>query len=445
MQEAYYGTSCSRDSNRAGLLLRQVRRSLFRLHLGLGTAAAVYICLVSLSGCVVLFEHEILNNTFPDGFDREQASEYHGFVAELGLVAAVELAGARTPVSGPVWARLCRMVDDAAAVLDETGRAPRQGDSDDGRALVIDPPGVNRWHSLLALGSSLFAPACWWPAAPPGVTSTLAGALGGPRPVSAGRPVRRPSHFPDAGLTILRSTADEVEIWCRCDGGPHGFLALSGHAHADALSIEVRCGGVDILTDPGTYCYHGQPNWRGYFRSTVGHNTIELEGGDQSVSGGPFLWLRHANARVVDVDTDGEAGVVRWSAEHDGYVALVPPAVHRRSVALDRHRRRLDIVDRITSEVPRRLRMAFHLGPALALHLDGGCAELRWRTPEGSATAWLRLPDELAWSVHRGECHPPLGWYSDRFGVKEPASTLIGAGRTAPGRQELRSRLQFSP
>ena len=66
MQEAYYGTSCSRDSDRAGLLLRQVRRSLFRLHLGLGTAAAVYICLVSLSGCVVLFEHELYRYFSPD-------------------------------------------------------------------------------------------------------------------------------------------------------------------------------------------------------------------------------------------------------------------------------------------------------------------------------------------------------------------------------------------
>ena len=72
-------------------------------------------------------------------------------------------------------------------------------------------------------------------------------------------------------MTILRGPG---EIWCRCDGGPHGFLSIAAHAHADALSVEVRHDGVDVLADPGTYCYHGQPEWRQYFRSTLGHNTL---------------------------------------------------------------------------------------------------------------------------------------------------------------------------
>ena len=77
------------------------------------------------------------------------------------------------------------------------------------------------------------------------------------------------------------------EIWCRFDGGPHGFCSIAAHAHADALSVELRCGGVDVLADPGCYCYHGEPAWRRYFRSTLGHNTLELDGTDQSVVGWP--------------------------------------------------------------------------------------------------------------------------------------------------------------
>ena len=46
-------------------------------------------------------------------------------------------------------------------------------------------------------------------------------------------------------------------MWCRRDAGPHGYLSIAAHAHADALSIEVRHDGVDVLADPGTYCYHG--------------------------------------------------------------------------------------------------------------------------------------------------------------------------------------------
>jgi uncharacterized iron-regulated membrane protein len=66
VENAYRGTSCSRASNRPGPLIRHVRRYLFRLHLGLGAAAVVYICFISLSGCVVLFEHELYRYFSPD-------------------------------------------------------------------------------------------------------------------------------------------------------------------------------------------------------------------------------------------------------------------------------------------------------------------------------------------------------------------------------------------
>ncbi len=202
---------------------------------------------------------------------------------------------------------------------------------------MLDAPEANRWASLLASGAAVFGPASWWPTAAPGVTSATLASLAPERQVVNNRPSRRPWHFADAGMTILRTAPGVApEIWCRCDGGPHGYLAIAAHAHADALSIEVRCGGVDILADPGTYCYHSEPEWRRYFRSTVAHNTVELGGEDQSLSGGPFLWLRHARARIVEVVTTDEEESTRWSADHNGYQALDPPVIHRRSVELER-------------------------------------------------------------------------------------------------------------
>ena len=108
--------------------------------------------------------------------------------------------------------------------------------------------------------------------------------------------------FADAGLVILRSRPEDgPEIWCRCDGGPHGFLSIAAHAHADALSLEVRHDGVDILADPGTYCYHGEPAWREWFRSTAGHNTVEVDSVNQAESGGPFLWTTQVRTDNVDL------------------------------------------------------------------------------------------------------------------------------------------------
>ncbi|GGX15511.1 hypothetical protein GCM10010297_41190 [Streptomyces malachitofuscus] len=254
----------------------------------------------------------------------------------------------------------------------------------------------------------------------------------GPAPALS-RPVSRPGHFPDAGLTVLRGPE---EIWCRCDGGPHGFLSIAAHAHADALSVEVRHDGVDVLADPGTYCYHGQPEWRQYFRSTLGHNTLELDGADQSVSGGPFLWTRHARSRVLAVDTT-DGGVSRWCAEHDGYRG----SVHRRRVELNAARRELRVVDAVRG--PRRaVRLAFHLGPAIASDLEGNRAALTWTRDGEERSAVLELPGRLSWRAHRGETGPPLGWYSPGFGRKEPATTLVGTGFTG-GAEELTTVLGF--
>ena len=61
--------------------------------------------------------------------------------------------------------------------------------------------------------------------------SSIVGVVAGSRRQTEGGPGQRPSRFADAGVTLLR-THGENEIWCRCDGGPHGYLSIAAHAHA---------------------------------------------------------------------------------------------------------------------------------------------------------------------------------------------------------------------
>ncbi|WP_407562344.1 alginate lyase family protein [Streptomyces sp. 184] len=376
------------------------------------------------AGALTSLERHLRGNTFASGLNRELATEYHGLVLELGLAAVAEADAAGVPVPASVRLVLLRMTDALAAVVDDRLRPPRQGDADDGHGLVVDGAGTDRWASLLATGDAVFGRLAWWPAVTVAdVRTPLLAALVRPyreadgEPAAA-RPARRPDHFPDAGLTVLRGPGG---IWCRCDGGPHGFLSIAAHAHADALSLEVRHDGVDVLADPGTYCYHGQPEWRRYFRSTLAHNTLQLDGGDQSVSGGPFLWTRHARTRVLAADTAG--GVARWCAEHDGYRRTV----HRRRVELTAVRRELRIRDEVRGPY-RSVRLAFHLGPAIAADLVANRAVLTWTRDGEERSAVLDLPGELSWRAHRGATDPPLGWYSAGFGRKEPATVLVGSG-----------------
>ena len=388
-----------------------------------------------------LLERELLRNTFPSGVNRELASDYHPFVAELGFLAAVEAEASGHPLSPLVWQRLTAMADSAAALLDEQLRPPRQGDSDEGRALLLDPPAANTWPPLLGMADALVGRLDWWPRPPDGAGRVMVGALAGARRRIEGRPGQRPSRFADAGLTLLR-TSGQNEIWCRCDGGPHGYLGIAAHAHADALSVEVRYAGLDILADPGTYCYHGERAWRSYFRSTIAHNTVELGGRNSSSERGPFMWARHAPAREIEVIDDGD--IARWTAEHDGYFSLDPPASHRRSVLLDRASRSVDIIDEIGSSrgSGHDVRLAFHLGPQVEVALDGSCAVLSWPETAMPGGARLELPVGLRWTLHRGETSPILGWYSPGLGRRVPAFTLLGCGRCVPG-SPLATRLEF--
>ena len=385
-----------------------------------------------------LLERELLRNTFPSGVNRELASDYHPFVAELGFLAAVEAEVSGHPLSPPVWQRLTAMADSAAALLDERMRPPRQGDSDEGRALLLDPPAPNTWPALLALAGALVGPLDWWPRPSADAGSVMVGALVGAEHHIEGRPGQRPSRFADAGVTLLR-TNGEHEIWCRCDGGPHGYLSIAAHAHADALSVEVRCAGIEVLADPGTYCYHGEHGWRSYFRSTIAHNTAELGGRSQSSERGPFMWARHAQAREIEVIDDGD--IARWTAEHDGYASLDPPILHRRSVLLDRASRSIDIIDELEGG-SHDIRLAFHLGPEVQAELDGSYAALRWLQAAMPGAARLELPSVLRWTLHRGQMDPILGWYSPGLGRRVPAFTLLGCGRCAPG-TPLATRLEF--
>lgn len=367
-------------------------------------------------------ERHLRANTFGSGLNRELATEYHGLVLELGLAAVAEADAAGVPVPAPVRLVLLRMTDALAAVVDSRLRPPRQGDADDGHGLIVDGAGTDRWASLLATGDAVFGRLAWWPEVTgTDVRTPLLAALIRPGAIEVTRPASRPAHFADAGMTVLRGPE---EIWCRCDGGPHGFLSIAAHAHADALSVEVRHDGVDVLADPGTYCYHGQPEWRRYFRSTLGHNTLQLDGDDQSASGGPFLWTRHARSRVLVADTS-DRNVARWCAEHDGY----QDSVHRRRVELTGVSRELRIVDEVRGP-NRAVRLAFHLGPAITADLVGSRAVLTWTRDGEERSAVLDLPGQLSWRAHRGESDPPLGWYSAGFGRKEPATTLVGTGST---------------
>ena len=392
-------------------------------------------------------EESLSANTFPSGVNRELATDYHRFVTELGLLALAEADRAGHPLDPSTQRLVAGSVDAAAALLDPAGRPPRQGDGDEGRGLVLDSPQTDPWGTLLATGAAVFGSRRWWPPVHGGVTSVVVGALARRHDVP-NRPDQAPRSFADAGIQLMGESSPDGRpaLWCRCDGGPQGFLSIAAHSHADALSVEVRHGAVDVLADPGTYCYHGEPEWRSYFRSTRAHNTVEVDGADQSVEGGPFLWSTHTDAVTERADGGRQGpggGRLVWVAHHTGYARLDPALRHTRRVALDQLTGELFVEDELTGSRAHTARLHWHLGPQVRVMLRENEARLSWPSSDGEQEAQLRLPAQLRWTAHRGETEPVAGWYSPRFGVRVPSTTLVGSGSWS-GTLALRTDLRLT-
>ena len=271
------------------------------------------------------------------------------------------------------------------------------------------------------------------PPAPHSVFDALVAATGLRRPGAMPAPRTGSTAFEETGHVILRAGTGPEEIWVHCDCGPLGYLSIAAHGHADALSLEMRVGGVDVLADPGTFLYHADRALAALLPEHAGPQHADgRRPCDQADYGGSFTLAEPCRWRGRGARSLPETGKLAWQARHDGYKRLADPAIHHRRTSLDPAARVIEIADWLDSAGPHEVALAFHLGPDVRLELDGAAAALAW--PGGSAA--MALPDSLRWSVHRGEESPPLGWYSRHYGQREPITTLIGRG-TLAARQQI--------
>lgn len=156
--------------------------------------------------------------------------------------------------------------------------------------------------------------------------------------------------YPEGGVSILRSEDGRALIGI--DHGPLGFGSIAAHGHADALSFQMYLDGEAVFVDPGTYIYHIDLENRNAFRKTENHNTVTVNGKDQSEMLGAFLWGKRAQVELLGhnletgnqdggVDLNGSIGQSGYSsqkkrpffieAEHNGYV----PVMHKRRFVFD--------------------------------------------------------------------------------------------------------------
>jgi hypothetical protein len=355
----------------------------------------------------------------PDGVNREQAFAYQVFSAEFLFVAGLAGQAWDQPFSAAYWESLRRGLRFLRSVRDVGGRMPMVGDADDGIVFRLGPNTEDRAQQLLALGDAVF-----------GDGQGGQGESAGVRWLLHAFPGARP-HLPDAGPGLGWAFADggyllfgadfgrPREIKGMLDCGPLGYLGIAAHGHADALALTLSVAGEQCLVDPGTYSYWRERKWRDYFRGTSAHNTVRVDGQDQSVSGGRFLWLRKAACRIERMP--GAPGDFDFCGSHDGYLRLADPVRHRRSVRFDAATSTLVVRDELAARLSHRMELFWHFAPGLEVQLGSEGLRVRGRAFE------MRMQvsaDELSQELVRACENPPLGWYSPGYESKQACDVL---------------------
>jgi len=99
---------------------------------------------------------------------------------------------------------------------------------------------------------------------------------------------------------------------CILDIGDIGAEYIPGHAHADTFSFELKLESKPFIVDTGLSTYESNER-RTLERSTVSHNTVEVNGENQSDVWGGFRVANRANIVFL---AENEHSV---KATHDGY------------------------------------------------------------------------------------------------------------------------------
>ena len=174
------------------------------------------------------------------------------------------------------------------------------------------------------------------------------------------------------------------------------------------MSVELAAGGRALVLDPGRFTYHeGEPNMRHWFKGTRAHNTVCVDGLDQTEyhPGKPKGAIAHGRfiARTEATGLDvlwAEAISPRYDARHARRVLFVNGEYWV-------------FEDRLYADRPHRYDLRWHLAPEALGNLELS-AEARS----------VRVPGLLLAFGPGPEIAIEEGWYAPRYGIRHPAPVV---------------------
>lgn len=384
-----------------------------------------------------ILTEEALKQNCIDGVNKEQAIAYQQFVLDFLVIAGLTGKAGSIDFPESYWLQIEKMLEFLAALEDKGCNFPHYGDDDDGFVLDTFQGKKAGYRSPLNAGAYIFNRKDFL------LENTkidnkakLLLSIGGycthTPPVREGTvPVRF-----DAGGYYLLGTDfhGEKEQKLLFDAAPIGYLSLAAHGHSDALSFHLSCGGCPLMVDPGTYAYHNDKVWRNYFRSTFAHNTVCVDGTNQSKAAGNFMWSRKANANLLYYND--YTGV---KASHDGYWALKDKVTHTREIVYNQDINYWHIIDGFLCRGRHKVELCFHLHPDCRVKSSDSVVHILFE----KGICSLCFDSGVNVRMLKGEVNPPAGWYSDSFDVKIPSITIV-ASKEISGQDNIKTGIQVT-
>ncbi len=377
-----------------------------------------------------ILTEQALAQTLSDGSGAEHAPHYQFFVLQFLVLAGLVGSWTNMPFPPEYWDRIAAACEFLGRISEAGDVLPYLGDSDDGYVLDLgERRDLRGWLAACAILSHR-QELSRWSGPLPETTRWLVGQAGAEQYAHRRSPYPeelRPFAFPESGYYLLQAGSNRNQsISALFDCADLGFGALAAHGHADALSFTLRIGGHEVLVDPGTYDYFRYPEWRSYFRSTRAHNTVTIDGLDQSEMIGPFMWGQRAKARCTAWDPTPVGG--RVTGEHDGYSRLADPVLHRRTLEMDAAKGLLVVTDILEAAGQHDAIVAFHFSESCIVRLrDTHIVE----ATAGDHIVTLSFDPGTDVQLLHGSDEPRGGWVSRAYHDRRPATSVFAVARTS--------------
>ena len=213
-----------------------------------------------------------------------------------------------------------------------------------------------------------------------------------PRPAAPSSPRPRAPRIRRAGSTSCAAASSTRSS----AAGTSAAMVAEATATTTSSHSSSPSATRPLIVDPGTFLYTPDPSERNRFRSTAYHATLQVDGAEQNELRTDDLFLMADRAR---------AEKLAWTASRSKADTTDFPVPRTTTIQLEDDG--LRIRDTVSSTVSHDLQWTFPLAPG--------------------AESFVEIRAEGL------DFEPEEGWYSPRYGVREPVTFLRARRRSRPG------------